>query len=315
MRTLNRSLTAFAALALAATPFTLRAERQEPAGFPKIGATPIVTMVSTGGAPKAALRYKLKAGDKSQMLMTMAMGTTVSMGGTPMMSMDLPVMKMAADINVTSVSPAGDATYQLAFSEASVEPVAGTDPAMAEMMRGSLGAVKGMKGSATISPRGLVSNAKFDLAGLDPALAQAISQVSSTLESMSMPMPEEAVGPGAKWEVRQAINSGGAIVYQKTEVELVSVDAGVATMKLTLSQTAPRQAINPPGLPAGISVTVESWTGTGTGTAKMRFDSLVPTSETTLNANATMSMDMGGNAQTMGTEIRAKTTITPGTVK
>ena len=315
MRTLNRSLTAFVALALAATPFTLRAERQEPAGFPKIGATPIVTTVSTGTAPKSALRYKLKAGDKSQMQMTMAAGTTVSMGGTPMMSMDLPVMKMAADIHVTGVSPSGDATYQLAFTDATVEPVAGTDPAMAEMMRGSLPAVKGMKGSATVTSRGITSGAKFDLTGVDPALAQVLSQMSSTLEVLTIPAPEEAVGPGAKWEVRQALNSGGAIVYQKTEVELVSVEGGVATLKLTLSQTAPRQSVSPPGLPAGISVTVESWTGTGTGTAKMRFDSLIPTSETTLNANATMSMDMGGNAQTMGTESRAKTTITPGTVK
>ena len=312
---LSRSLAVASALVFALLPPVVRAEAPSQEGFPKLGASPTVTMISTGAAPRTALRYKLQAGSKSQMLMTMAMGTTISMGGTPMMSMDLPTMKMAADIAITNVAANGDATYEVAFTDMTAEAAPGTDPAMAEMMKGALGEVKGLKGTATVSSRGIVSNGKFAMAGTDPALAQAMSQLSSSLEGMSMPLPEEAVGVGAKWEVRQSINSGGATVYQKTDVELMSVEAGVATFKVAVQQTAPKQPVSNPALPAGVTVTIDSWTGTGTGNTKMRMDSLVPTSDLALTANAVMSMDMGGNPQQMGTDIRMKLTITPGTVK
>jgi hypothetical protein len=242
----------------------------------------------------------------------MAMGTTVSMGGAQMMAMDLPTMKMGVDVAVQNVAANGDATYEVVFASMTAEAVPGTDPAMAQMMQGATGAIVGTKGTAIISDRGISRESKFSNPSADPALAQALSQVSNSLESMSMPFPAEPVGVGATWEVRQAISSSGISVYQKVTAELVSVTASEVTLKVTQEQTAPPQSIDNPAL-GGMKVTIDSYKGSGTGTTTVRFASLVPTAE--INATASMTMSMEGGPGQLGTDIRIKTTIGPGPVK
>ena len=315
MRTaLIRSISGIAAVAtiIAGLPVHARGSHQAPAGFPAPGAPSTVTLLSNGAEPRVPLRYKLKNGDKAQMAMTMAMGTTVSMGGAQMMAMDLPTMKIGVDVDVQSVAANGDASYGVVFTSMSAEAAPGTDPAMAQMMQGAAGSIVGTKGTAIISDRGISRDAKFSNPNADPALAQALSQVSNSLESMSMPFPVEPVGVGARWEVRQAISSGGLSVYQKTTAELVSVTASEVTLKLTQEQTAPAQAMDNPAF-GGMKVSIDSYKGSGTGTTTVRFASLVPTAE--INSTASMTMSMEGGPGQLGTDIRIKTTIAPGAVK
>lgn len=311
---LLRSLVVTTGLALLVGGLPVQARRavQVPAGFPGPGTPATVTLLSPGAEPRVPLRYKLKAGDKAQMLMAMAMGTTVSMGGSQMMAMDLPTMKLGVDVAVQNVAANGDANYEVVFTSMTAEAAPGTDPAMAQMMEGAAGSMVGTKGTAVISDRGIARDAKFANPAADPALSQALSQVSTSIESMSMPFPAEAVGVGARWEVRQAINSSGITVYQKTISELVSVTGSEVTLKLTQEQTAPPQSLDNPAL-GGMKVTIDSYKGTGTGTTTIRFASLVPTVDLTSNAAMTMSMD-GGPGQ-LGTDIRLKLTIGPAPAK
>jgi hypothetical protein len=315
MRTaLFRSIAGMAAVAFitAGLPVQARHGSQAPAGFPAAGSPSTVTLLSNGAEPRVPLRYKLKAGEKAQMSMTMAMGTTVSMGGAQMMAMELPTMKIGVDVDVQSVAANGDATYGVLFTSMTAEAAPGTDPAMAQMIQGAAGSITGTKGTAIISERGISREAKFSNPGADPALAQALSQVSNSLESMSMPFPAEPVGVGAQWEVRQSINSGGISVYQKTTAELVSVTASEVTLKLTVEQTAPAQAMENPAF-GGMKVSIDSYKGSGTGTTTVRFASLVPTAE--INSTASMTMSMEGGPGQLGTDMRIKTTIVPGAVK
>ena len=315
MRTaLFRTITFTVAVAffIGGLPVQARHDHQAPAGFPAPGSPSIVTLLSNGAEPRVPLRYKLKSGDKSQMAMTMAMGTTVTMGGAQMMAMDLPTMKMGIDVSVASVAANGDAASEIVFTSMTAEAVPGADPAMAQMLQGATGAIVGAKGTSIISDRGISREEKFSNPSADPALAQALSQVSNALLSMTMSFPAEPVGVGGRWEVRQAISSSGITVYQKTTAELVSVTASEVVLKVTQEQTAPPQSIDNPAL-GGMKVTIDSYKGSGTGTTTVRFASPVPTSE--INSTATMTMSMDGGPGQLGTDIRIKTTIAPGPVK
>jgi hypothetical protein len=151
----------------------------------------------------------------------------------------------------------------------------------------------------------------MDMSTVSPAFQQTMQAMSSSLENMSLPFPEEAVGIGAKWEVKQALESGGMRTFQKITVELMSVQGKLVTLGVKTEQTAPPQPVNNPQMPAGATLQLVSLSGTGTGTMKISLDSLVPTSEMNAKTTTVMDMSMSGQSQRMSVDTTMKVTIAP----
>ena len=175
--------------------------------------------------------------------------------------------------------------------------------------------ITSLKGTAIVSSRGVTKSAKLDFSKVDPGMQQTLGQMTSSVENISMPLPEEAVGVGARWEVRQTLNSGGITMFQKAEYELTSMDASAVSVKVKIDQQAPPQPFANPGLPPGVDATIDKMSGSGTGTMTIRFDSLVPTSTVETLSSMVMGMNMGGQVQSMSTDTRMKMTIAPGVRK
>ena len=309
-RTRITSLSAL--LALTIVPFASRplgAAPQDPPGFPAAGQPAIVTLVSPGAAPRAALRYKVAPTFKSRLDMVMTMGMNMDMGGMQM-PMNMPSMKMSADVAVSGVSPTGDITYDLVFADLTIDPT-GADPNMVAAMQGAMPSMKGMKGTAVVSARGVQKSLKMDTGTVNPAMQQQMQQMSSSLENMSLPFPEEPVGVGAKWEVKQAQSAGGMRQFQKISVELTAVTGNLITLAVKTEQTAPPQPVNNPALPPGATMSLVTLTGAGTGTMKIQLDSLVPTSEMNAKTSTVMDMSMSGQQQRMSMDLTMKVTIAP----
>ena len=282
------------------------------AGYPAPGAPPTVTVASTGAGPKKALRYVIPAGQKATMEINLKMGMSMNMAGMAM-PMDMPGMKMTADAAVTQVDPNGDITYTLAFTGLTIEAAADANPAVAAALQGAAANITSMKGTSTISSRGVTKSAKMEVG--DPTMQQMLGQMTSTIENLSNPFPEEAVGVGAKWEVRQAITSGGQTSFTKTEYELMAMDGNTVTLNTKMEQTAPPQSVSNPALPAGTEIALEKLSGTGTGTTKITLNSLVPTVEANSSINTSMVMSMGGATQPVTMDMTMKMTVGPGKVK
>ena len=312
----NTFLTSLFAIAcLTASGLNAAPPQQAPAvslpGYPAPGSPPTVTLASPGAEPRVRLRYKPAMGYKETMTMAMTMGITMAMEGMSMPAMDLPVMKMTADVGVTGVAPNGDVTYGVAFTGMTAEALPGMDPTIAAMAQGTADSIKALKGSVTMSDRGIHKSSTMNVDQIaDPLLKQMLSSMSSSLESMSMPLPEEAVGGGGKWEVRQAIKSAGAQMFQRISVEVVSVDAQAVTLKMNLEQTIPQQSLTNPALP-GSTMNVEKGAGLSAGTQTIRFSGLVPTSEVSGSTAMAMTIDMGGQTQKMSIETKLKVSIAP----
>ena len=304
--------TAVAMCVLGAAGVLVRAQVQAPEGFPPLGASPVITIVSAGAEPRTPIRYAFSSGRKEHASMDLTMGLSMDVGGMSMPAMQMPTMHTGADLAVTDVSPAGDASYTLAFTDLTWVNSAGVDPAIMTALQGMGVDLKAISGSATVSPRGVSRNVVFDTTKItNPQMAQMMGSMSATTQSMTLPFPEEPVGPGAHWVARQTLTMNGMQTFQKTDVELVSRDATSCTVKTKLEQTAPAQTVAMPGLPPGVEASLESMTGAGTSTMTIHFDSLVPTSTVNMQTTAVMSVAMSGNAQRMTVQATVNLKVAP----
>lgn len=298
--------------ALGAAGALVRAQGPAPGGFPASGASPIVTLVSAGAEPRNPIRYAISNGRREHVSMDMTLGLSMDMAGMPLPAMQLPTMRTGADVAVTDVSSAGDASYTLAFTDMAWVNAAGVDPAILTALQSMGVDVKTMTATATVSPRGVSRNMVFDTSRVaNPQVAQMLTSMSSTAQSLTLPFPEEPVGIGAHWEARQTLAVNGMQTFQKTGVELVSRDNTSCTVRTTLEQTAPAQSVALPGLPAGVDASIESMTGAGTSTMTIHFDSLVPTVEGNITTTAVVNVGMGGDTQRVTAQATISLKVAP----
>jgi hypothetical protein len=319
MKAVDRRRLALLVLPLAlATAHVLRAQGPDPKslGFPAVGAPPALKVLSTGAEPKAALRYAVPKDYKSGMDMTMEMGITMTMDGTMLPIPAMPSMKIGANIAVTDVSPAGDITYKVNFTGMQTVIPKDMDPALgaqlAQAFQGLDSDYKTISGVATVNPRGINQSVKFDFSKVtNPQMQQLLSSAANSLENLSLPLPEEAVGLGARWEVKQTISLNNMQTLQRTEYELVAIDGKTVTLNTKLEQSGMPQAVTSPDLPPGMQMTLKNLAGTGAGTIVLKLDALVPKSDATATSAATMEVDMGGTKMSMTTETKVKIAIVP----
>jgi hypothetical protein len=270
---------------------------------------PVLNVISTGAAPKTALRYNVPATYKEHMDATTMMSMSMDMGGMSMPAMSMPGIKVGADLTVTNVSSAGDVTYSMAFTGLDL---VGGDPSIAGTMQGSMPDLKSVQGTATISNRGVTRKVDMDLSKInDSAVAQLMGTMSEQLKNVALQLPEEPVGVGAHWQVKTSQNGNGVAMSVTTDYELVSFDGKTASLKTKTDMSAPPQAVSNPALPPGSDVRLEKMTGAGTGTVSIALAGLVPTSESSLDMTMVMDLNMGGQAQTMSMTNSIKTSIGP----
>ncbi len=301
------------AAAFPAQAQTTAAAPQKPkvsmAGYPSQGEPAKVTVISTGAAPKQALRYSVPATFKGKLEMLTTMAMTLMVMGQPM-DQPVPTIKIGADLAVTGVAPNGDITYTVTFTGLSLDGDA-SGP-LGQMLQAGGGGLTGVKATTVMTSRGVAKSTDMEVA--DPTMKAMMSQMSASIENLSSAFPEEPVGVGAKWEVRQAISGGGQTQFQKSIYEVTSIAGKTVSLKVTSDQTAPPQTIdNPMAAAAGGEMTLDKMTGTGTATITMSLDSLIPSSTTTTSQSTAMTMTMAG--QTVPVTAEGKITITIGPVK
>jgi hypothetical protein len=285
---------------------------RSPEGYPEVGQPPTVTVLAPGSAPRTALRYAVPATYKGRMGMTMAMAMGMETGESTPAVMPLPVMKMIADLSVTGVSATGDVSYTIAFHDMSVEAGPGVDAAAAATMNAAMSGLSAVRATAIVSNRGVTSEVNLALDQItNPLIRQTMGSMSSSIQSMSMTLPEEPVGVGARWRMRQAVPSEGMAVYQETDYQLLSMTGSTVALKVTVRQTAPPQPVANPALPPGVDVQLENLTGTGEGTVQVHLDTLIPVSELHIATSASTLATMGATSQRMRVATTLKLTIGP----
>jgi hypothetical protein len=295
---------------LLATPTLASAQDVTMEGYPATGEPSFVKVTEPGAEPRTALRYNISDGYTSHMAMTMLMGMTMNIDGMPLPKIEMPAIKMGADMAVTAVSPTKDITYRIAFTSMDLESTPGVDPNLIAALKPLGEDIKAIQGTATVSERGINKEVNFDLSKLtNPQLKQMMSSLSSSMENLSMPLPEEPVGVGARWEVRQSVAVNGMQTFQRVELEMTAFDGKTATLTAKITQTAPAQAIKSPDMPPGAEAYLKSLSGSGSGTMTLHFDELIPSSSVNMQTATAMEVKFGGQSQNMNIDMSMKIEI------
>ena len=239
----------------------------------KLGAPPKLRLVEPGEEPRAAMGYTLTKG--MQQPLRVSQDTAIAMksaeGSTP--STPGPRLSTTFDLTAGENDPSGDWKIDAILRGIDVEPKGAAQEAQAAKLRPLLTGVKGMSMSYWMSPSGAVRDVKVNLTGDTPAPAQEmVTSMNQAFQLMVVPMPREAIGVGAKWEVVTRAVNLGADVLQYATYTLKSRDGSKAVLDVALKQLAANASVKMPWLPAGITTRVRSfkWGGSGTQTVDTR---------------------------------------------
>ena len=262
-----------------------------------------VKLLDAGGAEgRLPLRYKFKVGHSEPMVMRMKMAMEMEVPGMGTQKVDMPVMVMRMTTTLRSVEADGSAKLSFSIDKADVEP--GGNPMVAAQIKTLLEKFSGIKGEYGITSRGITTDTKVDMSGVtDPQVKKTMLQMRQSMEQASSPLPVEAIGVGARWEVRQLVSADGMKVRQRVEYKLTARNGDIADLETILSQEADKQTISTPEM-NGVTAELESYQAKGTGVLKTNLAGLVPTGSMQLKNNVVMSAQ--GQKMVMGLEMKVE---------
>ena len=255
-----------------------------------------VKLLEPGGEPRKALRLHPKEGDKQTLELTIKTATETK--GAEGQMPKMPAMKLSMEMKVTKVAANGDIFYERTLTDAGIVEEPDVIPQVAEAMQTSLASLKGMIGTGVLSSRGIVKSADVKLpASVAPEMRAAAEQSKQTIGSMLVPLPEEPVGVGAKWQFSRTLAMQGLKLEQTGIYELVSVEEERLNVKAALTQSAGKQQMQSPMMP-GAKLDLLSLKGEGTGTFTADMAQVMP-ADATSDVRSELSMEVGTGAQKM----------------
>src|SRR5262245_9679218 len=79
-------------------PFHAQTPAANADGYPAAGQPTAITLISPGAEPRTALRYHVTGSYKAHMDMDMTMGMSMNLPGLPEQSVEVPTMKLGAEV-------------------------------------------------------------------------------------------------------------------------------------------------------------------------------------------------------------------------
>lgn len=277
------------------------------------GSGPEINLIDAGAAPRNELRYQFQEGYSGRMAMDMNISIGMSMAGQQVPATAIPTVRMIMALRTTEVAADGSARFEFETSSVEMLDGSGGDPALAGAIETALGQAGGISGWYRLDTRGRTLEAGFNLAdGIDPNLSQITDSIEQSMQQMSAPLPAEPVGVGAHWQVAGTLDAGVMTLSQTADYVLTARNGDDVQMDITMTQSAPRQAMAVPGMPPEVEAMIESLESTGTGTMSVNLRTLIPTSNIAMLMNMGLSIAMGpGQQMTMNMNMENSVAIAP----
>ncbi len=253
-----------------------------------------VELVTPGAQPRQVLRFKPAVNTIETTTITLNTAMELSVSGLPNgpKSTNLPSTLIKMETVVTQIDPNGDVHYKFRYTDADMKGDASIPPGVVNTARTQIKKIVGLSGSLVMDDRGNTKKTTLSIPkGVDAMTRQMLEQSFRSLEQLSAPLPEGAIGVGAQWRALVPVKIYGIMLNQTETYELVSLKDGIATLKVGVEQQAQSQKLTFPGMPKGATATLKSLNTTGQGEIKVRFDRLLP-------PIATLSMTSAAEMQT-----------------
>lgn len=280
------------------------APKPDPAPVPERGGGPAVKLLDAGKPPRATLRYAPEAAQRETLNMVMRMKLGIGKPELPGEPRALPGTIMRVNVTVDSVQPNGDIVYH--YELASVQVAADTAPAEAvAQLNEATRKLVGLGGRGTLTSRGLAKQMRAELpSGENPLIKELVTELERSMRDMCDPLPEEAVGVGARWDVHTRHSLRGVEIDQVRRYTLLERSASGAKLKFIVEQEARPQPMRLPNLPAGAKVELVQLASAGDGSVEREIARLIPrSSRLGLRTTSVVSVTAKGRKETVRTDM------------
>lgn len=187
-------------------------------------------------------------------------------------------------------------------------------PAQLDAIRASLAQFQGFSGQYTLSSTGAVLSNHFVIpATVNSTLRSLLQQLSDQSNQLSVPLPTEAVGPGARWRATTQLVAGGIRLTQTYDYTLRSRVGTRLNLDLRYTQIAQRQRTALPGVPPGTTVTVTKYHVAGSGTTNVDLTQVVSASaHLAAQGLQVFQVQQGGQSETINQQLNLGIDVTTG---
>lgn len=260
--------------------------------------TPEVTVGNAGAEPRRLMELTPTVGDTQALDMEMTMSMDLTRDGEPAPTRPIPTMSIGMVFTVEDVT---DDEVETSFV---YDDVAADDPAV----QSALESLTSVSGSSTTTRSGAFVDAELHTDSLAQEPSQIVDQLEQQMADMVVPLPDEAVGVGAEWEVVRSVEADGIASCFTAVYELVEFDGDEYELAIDVTQEVLPTTIDDAGTEAEVVGGAGSTTGQITGSLSLPI-AFSSTSETRSTVN--MLVERAGQEinQEVGTDIVI--TVTP----
>jgi hypothetical protein len=229
-----------------------------------------VRLISAGKAPRSTLRMAVTEGTVAEATMQTSESITQSVSGRQINSVVTPPFTVGVRVLAGAVSPTGNTPISYGYANVTVVNDGSLDDAQLARFQAALAPLTSLSGTGVLTPRNQVLDSKVSgTEGLDPSVAKLVSQFSDQLGALSAPFPREAVGLGARWSATSLLHLSGLEVRQVTAYTVRRHEGSQVVVDIKVTQDAPRQRAELPGVPKGTKVVMTKSKVSGSGTATL----------------------------------------------
>ncbi len=274
-----------------------------------------VEVLDAGPDPRERLLLQPEVGTELERTMVANIGLTLEVDGEELPSPTLPATRMVMRAQVDDVADDGTISTTVTFVDVAAVDGPGVDPAVLEQTNAVLAQMKGLTGTGTTDRHGGSAEMSLDTSTItDPMLASTLESLTSQLTNLTAPLPAQPVGEGASWRVERSATLNGVQTDTATTYTLQSHSGNDYVLAVEQEATAPPGPAEIPGLPAGVTATIESFLVSSTGEVQGRLDQPLP-DNSTIEGSGDIELTVGQDGVDSGTVSQHLTldiSLTPG---
>jgi hypothetical protein len=228
-----------------------------------------VELLDAGKKPLERLRYAPKSGTEWLVTTTVTTAYDVTMGGKVVQKSETATVFDATQ-RIETVSPKGEAKVKVTIGK-TVQTTTPATPITQNIDRQAnerYGLIEGRSATLTYDARGLATSvdaAAFD--DLPDDLATLRKFLLGLVQGMSLPLPEEPVGVGARWRLRRHVEALGVTVTAEDTFGPLARGADKRWQAKVLAQTTAEPQDLPSsgafGLPETLTCRLVEWKPAG----------------------------------------------------
>lgn len=238
----------------------------------------------------------------------------VQSGGPSTVSVGPLRMRTVISSVIPPAAPGGVITVPFTYGSFRLLPTSVGSSAQLKAIRAYLATFGGLSGEFTVSTTGAVLSSSVAIPpSANATVRTLLQQLSNQSSQLSVPLPTQAVGIGARWRATTHLSAVGVELSQTYEYTLVRHEGTRLTLEVGYTQTGARQPAAFPGLPAGVTAELTGWNITGTGTTVLDLSQVIAV-EGHLEAQGReeFRFDQGAQSETLDQHVKFGFDVAPG---